>query len=177
MALTPDDFKTLLTGAALAVSLVSLYFTRVNWLQSNRPVVSAFITEHHAGNMAATFNLSLANTGNRPATCVRLHASQAEIAGLLEPNARPDKFKMIESNFLPGSEVPLLRNGEELTTSFGAFTNEPNEGPWLNYGASTSISITYEDLEGRKYESRQPLKIYARDGFGGGVWADAPKKA
>lgn len=77
---------------------------------------------------------------------------------------------MIESNFLKESEVPLLRNGEELTTSFGAFTNNGDEEPWLRYGAEAEISITYQDLDGRKFESRLLLKVYAREGFGGGVW-------
>lgn len=83
------------------------------------------------------------------------------------------KVQMIESNFLKSSEIPLLRNGEELTTSFGAFTNNPDEGPWLKYGSETEIIIKYQDLHGRKFESNQPLKIYAREGFGGGVWGDA----
>lgn len=171
MSLSPDDLKTWGSFGALLISLVSLYFSRLNWLQSNRPIVTAFVTEHSSGNMAATFNLVIANTGNRPAVRVRLHASKAEIASLLEPGVRDKKFKMIESNFLKESEIPLLRNGEELTTSFGAFTSNPDEGPWLRYGSEAEISITYQDLDGRKFESRQPLKVYARDGFGGGVWA------
>lgn len=171
MNLSSDDMKTLFSVAAIVVSLVSLYFTRVNWVQSNRPVLSAFIGEHSSGNMAATFNLTVANTGNRPAVRVSLHASHAEISTLLEEGANPKRFTEIESIFSPKSEIPLLRNGEELTTSFGAFISNSPEGPWLRYGAETQISITYEDLEGRKYESRQPLKIYARVGFGGGVWS------
>ena len=171
MPLSPEDLKTVASIAALAISFLSLYFTKVNWLQSNRPIVTAFVTEHSSGNMAATCNLVIANTGNRPAVRVRMHASQAEIASLLEPKVRDLKFNMIESNFLKESEIPLLRNGEELTTSFGAFTNSPDEGPWLRHGAEAEISITYQDLDGRKFESRQPLKVYAREGFGGGVWA------
>lgn len=171
MSISPDDLKTAASFGALAISLVSLYFTKANWLQSNRPIVTAFITEHSSGNMAATFNLVIANTGNRPAVRVRMHAPQSEIRSLLEPEARDKRFEMIESNFLKESEVPLLRNGEELTTSFGAFTNNSDEGPWLRYGAEAEISITYQDLDGRKFESRQPLKVYAREGFGGGVWA------
>jgi hypothetical protein len=172
MQIAPDDLKTLLSVAAFIVSLISLYFTRVNWLQSNRPVVSAFVTEHHSGNVASTFNLVVANTGNRPAVRVRLHASHAELSLLVDRHAKPDRFKMIESNFRPDSVIPLLRNGEELSTSFGAFSSDPNESPWLNYGVETNISISYYDLDGRRYESRQPLRIYARDGFGGGVWCD-----
>ena len=168
-----DDVKTALTAAAFVVSLVSLYFTRVNWVQSNRPVVSAFITEHSSGNTAATFSLVVSNTGSRPAVRVRLHASSEAIRRLVDEGADPHKFKLIESNFLAQSEIPLLRNGEELSTSFGAFSRLSIEGPWLRYGIEIEISVSYCDLDGRKYESRQPLKVFAREGFGGGVWANA----
>jgi len=173
MILSAEDIKTFLSGAAFAVSLVSLYFTRVNWLQSNRPIVSAFIAEHSSGEMASTFNLVVANTGNPPAIRIRLHASHAEISALLEPEVIPARFKNIESNFGAESEIPLLRNGEELSTSFGAFIRASAEGPWLRYGSEIEISITYRDLDGRRFEARQPLRVYARHGFGGGKWSDA----
>ena len=143
MQITADDLKTALSVAAFVVSVVSLYFTRVNWLQSNRPVVSAYIAEHASGSTAATFNLVLSNTGTRPAVRVRLHASHSEIMRLLEPQASKDRYEAIESVFLPKSEVPLLKNGEELPTSFGAFVSVSPTGPWLNYGAEVEISITY----------------------------------
>lgn len=169
-SLTPDDLKTGLALGAFVISLVSLYFTKVNWLQSNRPIVTAFITIHSSGNEASTFNLVIANTGNRPAVRVRLQASHTDIALLLESKVRDKEFRMIESNFLPKSELPLLRNGEELATSFGAVSGDSSNEPWLRYGAEIEISVRYQDLEGRKYQSRLPLKIYAREGFGGGIW-------
>ena len=170
MSMTPEDWKTAASVAAIVISLVSLYFTKVNWRESNRPIVTAFVTEDSSGNMAATFNLVLANTGNRPAVRVRLHASHEQIMSLVEPGANEKNIALIESNFLEKSEVPLLRNGEQLTTSFGAYISASPEGPWLRYGAAAEISITYQDLDGRRFESLQPLKIYAREGFGGGVW-------
>ncbi|WP_218511728.1 hypothetical protein [Variovorax sp. dw_308] len=165
-----ENLKLAISLVALAISLISLYFTRVNWIQSNRPVVSAFVTEHASGSNAATFNLVLANTGNRPAVRVRLVAPHESIRRLVEPSISEKRFKMIEHNFLSRSEVPLLRNGEELVTSFGAFTPDDPEGKWLNYGAETEVTIRYSDLEGRVYVSKQPIKVYAREGFGGGVW-------
>ena len=165
-----DDLKSWLAVAAFAASIISLYFTKVNWVQSNRPIVTAFISEHESGSMAATFNLVIANTGTRPAIRVRMHAGHAEIMRLLENDIERKRFALIESNFLKASEIPLLRNGEELTTSFGAFVNGTEEGGWLRYGAEADVSITYQDLDGRRFESRQPLRVYARQGFGGGVW-------
>lgn len=172
MNLTAEDLKTAISVGAFVISLVSLYFTKVNWRQSNRPIVTAFITEHSSGNMGATFDLVVANTGTRPAVRIRMHASQSEIESLLEHNVQGKRFETIESNFLKKSEIPLLRNGEELTTSFGAFARGASNTPWLRYGSEAEIVITYRDLDGRKFASRQPLKVYARRGFGGGVWSD-----
>lgn len=173
MSITVDDLRTILSAVALSVSLLSLYFTRVNWLQSNRPIVVAYVTEHEPGNVATTFNLVVANTGNRPAVRVRLGASHHDILQLVEDDIEPNAFKAIESCFRPESEIPLLRNGEDLTTSFGFVSDYPRNGNCLRYGAKTEISITYQDLEGRLYKSKQPLKIYVRKGFGGGTWQDS----
>jgi hypothetical protein len=135
--------------------------------------VAAFVDEHASGTGTATFNLVVANTGNRPATHVRLHASRADLLTLLEGEATPDRVRMIEQTFLKESAIPVLLNGENLTTSFGAFTNpKMGNGSWLNYGAQIDVSLSYQDLDGRFYRSRQPLKIYARKGFGGGTWSD-----
>ena len=173
MLFSSDELKTGMAVAALLISLISLYFTKINWIQSNRPIVTAFVTEHSSGNMAATFNLVISNTGNRPAVRIQIHATPEQIKRLLENNAPRKNVQMIESNFLKSSEIPLLRNGEELTTSFGAFTKNLNEDPWLKYGSETEIIIKYQDLHGKKFQSIQPLKVYAREGFGGGVWGNA----
>lgn len=114
MNLTAEDLKTAISVGAFVISLVSLYFTKVNWRQSNRPIVTAFIAEQSSGNMGATFNLVIANTGTRPAVRIQMHASQSEIESLLEQDVQGKHFELIESNFLKKSEIPLLRNGEEL---------------------------------------------------------------
>jgi hypothetical protein len=170
LQLTVEDAKTFFSVAAFAVSVVSIYFTRVNWLQSNRPIVTAFVIEHEPDGEASAFNLVIANTGNRPAVQVRMHATEREIRALLEDNVSVKYYEMIASNFSKDSEIPLLRNGEELSTSFGAYLGNSSTGAWLKYGAETEIVIAYQDLDGRRYRSRQPVKIYARAGFGGGVW-------
>lgn len=170
-----DDIRTVLSVIAIIVSFVSLFFTRLNWLQSNRPIVTAFVTERESGHTGATFNLVVANTGNRPAVHVHLNALESEIKRLLHPDAEPSRFEAIAHNFSPESEIPLLRNGEELSTSFGAFsTHEPN-GKWLEYGSEIEITVSYADLEGRNFKSRLPLKVYAREGFGGSVWVTEKK--
>ena len=71
MQMTSDDLKTFLSILAFGTSVISIILTRVNWRQSNRPVVSAFVVEDSIGNGVAIFNFSVANTGTRPATDIR----------------------------------------------------------------------------------------------------------
>lgn len=157
-----------MSAGALIASAISLYFTKVNWRQSNRPLVSAFVRENNSGNAATTFNLVLANTGNRPAVRVQLRANQSELLKLFDPGASKQHVDRIFRVFHPDHELPLLRNGEELETSFGASTQDE---AWMKYGAVANIQIFYYDLDGKRFQSNQTLKIYLRRGFGGGTWS------
>jgi hypothetical protein len=159
-----------LSAAAILISLLALWSSWRVWRKSNRPIVTAFVTELAGGNVSTVFNLVVANTGNRPATHVRLHATSVDIDQLVDPGAPKERRQDIANCFLQEAEIPLLRNSEELTTSFGAVKSP---GAWLNYGAQIAIEITYRDLDGGTYISKLPLRIYARDGFGGGVWQRA----
>lgn len=161
---------TVLPFVALMVSIGSLWFARKSWMQSNRPIVTVFVSEKDPEE-GTVFDLIVANTGNRPAICVRLIATQDEIARLCEEGINAARFESVAENFSVAGEIPLLRNGEQLETAFGAVLRNDPEGPWLRYGSQTEISVSYRDLEGRKYISRMPLRIYARQGFGGAIWA------
>lgn len=165
-----DKVGTLISASAVAISLASLYFARRSWMQSNRPMVIAFVAEHAPIDSGTVFKLCVANTGNRPATNVRLHATAAEIDKLIAPAAETDKRKMIHDCFAADSNIPVLKHGEELSTAFGGI------GPgnqWLNFGKEMTIEITYNDLEGKTYSSIVPIKVCPREGFGGGVWSNS----
>ena len=165
-----DDPKAVIALAAFVIASLSLYLTMYNWRRSNRPVVVAFVAEHAFGSHAATFNLVVANVGNRPALRVRLNIDKNKAKGIFHSEATEDRIDSVLNIFRPESEIPLLRNGEELTTSFGAM-NETNQGEgWLRYGAQIAIAITYDDLDGRAYSERLTLKVYSRHGFGGSIW-------
>jgi hypothetical protein len=165
------DVKSALSLVAIVVSFCSFLFARRSWQQSNRPIVTAFLTEHDKGNRGGIFDLVVSNTGNRPAVRVRLNVSPEELRILVDPGADPKRVKDLEQCFVPESEIPVLRNGEELTTSFGSYSGDPKGTKWLNYAAEVEIEVSYLDLEGRVYKSRLPLKVYAREGFGGSVWS------
>lgn len=170
MVLSDDGIRTLLTAVAIGISLTSLFFSRRSWLQSNRPIVTAFVTEGLVGNIGGVFNLVVANTGNRPATSIRLCALQ-DLSLILDESAPEKRKQDIQECFSEEAIIPLLRNGEELETAFGAVTNDPTNGKWLKYGAQIQVQINYSDLEGRTYVSQLPLRIYVRKGFGGSVWS------
>lgn len=165
-----DEIRTGISMLAIIISIISLKLSRRSWLQSNRPIVTAFVQEHSSGNKAAAFDLVVSNTGNRPATQIKISAGEEDIYSLVDEKASKELKDRIKNCFSKDSEIPVLRNGEDLKTSFGAYSpNEPGK-EWLNYGKAIPIEITYNDLEGRFYRSQMPLKIFAREGFGGGVW-------
>lgn len=170
MPIFGDEIRTAISVAAFVVSLASVYFSRRSWLQSNRPIVTTFIAEHHTGDVANIFKLVVSNTGNRPATNIRLRASAKDLSSLVKPTARLERKDNINQCFSDSATIPILRNGEELSTAFGAFTPNGVDDEWLNYGAQIQIKIEYSDLDGRNYKSALPLKIYAREGFGGSTW-------
>jgi len=165
-----DDPKTLVALAAFAVALLSLYMTMYNWRRSNRPVVVAFVAEHATGLGAATFNLVVANVGNRPALRVQLRIGSAAAKNLFHPEAPQNRIDDVLNVFRPESEIPLLKNGEELTTFFGAISEAAEGEKCLRYGARVDIGITYHDLDRKAYTEILTLKVYARNGFGGSIW-------
>lgn len=132
MLMSGDEVRTAISFAAFAVSLASVYFSRRSWFQSNRPIVVAFVAEQHLGNTASTFKLVVSNSGNRPTTNVRLRASPEDISGLLKPETGSKRKDAIVRCFSDSAMIPVLRNGEELSTAFGAFTPNSSDGEWLN---------------------------------------------
>ncbi|WP_146388000.1 hypothetical protein [Luteimonas marina] len=164
------DLPVAISIGALFVSLVSLYFTRRFWLQSNRPIVTAFVDEHSELRTASTFNLIISNSGNRPAVNIRLHADADRVSSLHGEGATEQMMEGITRCFEEESMVALLRNGEDLSTAFGSFGVEKSSRQ-LNYGVQIPILVTYEDLDGRRYKGRMPLKVFARNGFAGAVWS------
>lgn len=167
MSFSADDVRTAFSAVAIGISLASLYFSRRSWLQSNRPIVTAFVKEKEPSTGCTIFNLIIANTGNRPATDIQLATTDKDISRLLDAEASEKEKDSIKLCFSDEAIVPLLRNGEELETYFG---HTGLQEKCLRYGTQIVVEVRYCDLEGRKYLSRLPLKIYVRRGFGGHTW-------
>ncbi|MGJ8670619.1 MAG: hypothetical protein ACSHXK_14105 [Oceanococcus sp.] len=160
-----DEARTAVALVAVVVSFASLYFSRRSWERLNRPIVTAFIAENDEDGPA--FDLRVSNTGNRPALNVYLAAPPSTIDRLLEVSAENSHREDVHRCFSKESAVPVLRDGETLATALGWFDKQR---PWLNYGAEIEVELRYSDLDGKFYISKIPLKIFAREGFGGSVW-------
>jgi hypothetical protein len=168
-----DDWRTIIAVFALATSLASLWFARRSWLQSNRPVVSVFVETVAGGNVSIVYNIVVANTGNRPATSIRLSARSVDLkaaqADLKASDQKTTATSMdVVSCFSEEGVIPLLRNGDTTYNSFG-YTDGGSSTFW-RYGAQLPIRVSYRDLDGRLYKSHQVLRIKDSTGFAGGSW-------
>lgn len=173
---TPDDWRTIVSAFALVVSLISFWFSRRSWLQSNRPIVSAAVETHAGGNESIVYNLAVSNTGNRPATNVRIRAAKSSVEACVSKWVNNFKgpsttFSGVMRCFSEDGEIPLLLNGKTMINSFG-YTRGDEQTFW-RYGSVLPIEIEYNDLEGRRYCSAQKLRIKDSAGFAGGIWESA----
>ena len=165
-----------ISATALLISISSLMFAVKSWHQSNRPIVVAYIEEHSMGVNAATFNLILANTGNRPAVNIKLIARKDDIVKIFEEKIDNVTKEGIFNCFENDSEVALLKNDSLITTSFGSFEGHYKNRKGIKYDSWLPIEITYKDLHGKKYKEKVPLKVRGLKGFGGGIWSEPKKK-
>ncbi len=164
------DFKTAISFASAILSGTSLYFTRRFWLAANRPIISASIVSNEPGNIATTYNLVIYNTGNRPATSIKLYADKEMIDKIIVHNANKVQIDLIHKCFSNETSIPLLINGKETSTLFGITSIRPEDNV-LKYNSQLPILISYSDLENRKYNSKQVLVVKISQGFAGGQWS------
>ena len=169
-----DEIRTTFTVIAVVVSLISLYFTRKFWLQSNRPIVSAEIVENSSGVGVALFDLVVYNSGSRPAANIRLFAEKENINQILSENITSKYRNEVCEVFSDKSKIALLLNGKEAKTAFFSFSNNGEQNAdVLKYESNLPVSIYYEDIEGRSYTSNIVLFIRDSYGFGGSVWKNS----
>jgi len=165
-------FAAAISAVGATVALLSVFMTRKNWRDSNRPVLTAYLHEESGGAGITVFNLCIKNTGTRPAASVHLTASFADIARIIADQADPKRRHDIERIFSKDSRITVLHPYETLVTSFGLASTDPSH-QWLNYGEELEVKIAYCDLERRRYSSVLPLCVRPREGFGGGAWKSA----
>jgi hypothetical protein len=153
---------------AVLVSLISYLFARRSWYETYRPIVTARIETHASGNMATVFDIVVYNTGNRPATDIRLRAEEKFLEKAFEENAAETMKSEIRACFSDEGTIPLLHSGSSTSNGFGVVGNDEST---LKYGLRIPIIIEYKDLNRRKLKSKQTLLFRDSTFFAGSGWA------
>lgn len=156
--------------AALTISLLSYYFSRKSWQESNRPLVTARVTAFDGGQLGTALNILVENTGNRPARNVELILEAKNLAALLKAEQDDPLRKAIERVFSRRGIIPILANGKFVINDFG-WLSADEKSTWKG-DLRFTIQIAYEDLDGRKYTHANPLLLADDKGFAGGFWSD-----
>lgn len=142
---------------------------RVNSSSSLRPIVTARVTTHSAGNVATAFDLLVHNSGNSPAKNIKLRVNEAEVERAFSDSISENWKRSIQRCFSEEATIPVLENGQSKTNSFGAFGSRPQDTTW-KIGSIINVQVTYEDLGGNPYSHDIPLKIADDKGFAGAFW-------
>ena len=154
----------LISSLALAVSVLSLVFSRRSWLETYRPIITARVSTAAGGNIAVLYNLVVENTGNRPAINIRLNVDPKILRAALKPSCTVPTTP-ITNCFDPDYTILVLANGRSTSTGFGKTSND-SECMWI-VDSRLPVMITYGDLEGREYRSKITLRVRDDGGFAG----------
>lgn len=164
MEITPSLIVSIF---AAGISVVSLYWSFKSWKETYRPLITARVTTHTAGNEAIALDLVVSNTGNRPAKNVILTAHRSELEKVFAAGPQDPLRQDVEHCF--SDPIVIIPNGSSVSNSFGCFSASEKDRTWKE-PTIIYIHIKYEDLNGRRYSHHQPLRIRADEGFAGGAW-------
>lgn len=162
----------IVSAFSLLFSVLALYISRKSWQQSNRPIVTARVTSAASGGEKGTpLNIIVENTGNRPAVNIRLSVSSDLLKTHLANNEVTEQSydRQITKIFSDRGVIPVLGNGKNITNSFGFLSGGNEDSAWKDE-ARIEINISYEDLDGRKFNHKIPLFIAGDEGFASTSW-------
>jgi len=163
--ITPILFVSLV---ALLVSIISLLISIRYWSKSFRPIVTAMVKTHAAGNLGTIFDLEILNTGSIPAKNIQLKAEQNNIKNALGINSSPDNKRRWLSCFDSENKITILHNNSSIKCSFGQ--SKANDQGFWKYKAIIPIKIEYEGWFGKKYVQDQDIQIIDSESFTGYQW-------
>jgi len=156
-----------ISAAAFLVSIISFYYSRRAWNESNRPLVTARVSSlGMGGNAAIPLSIVVENTGNRPAKNIRLSVDKAKLNSSLLVNESDSLRRQIERCFSDEGFIPVIANGRQVSNSFGLLCED---GPTWK-GDRLEIQVSYQDLDDRSFKHTIPLKIGEDAGFASGFW-------
>jgi len=164
MEITPSLIVSIF---AAGISGFSLYWSFKSWKETYRPLITARVATHTAGNQAVALDLVVSNTGNRPAKNVILTADRRELEKAFAAASQDPLRQHVEHCF--SDAIVVIANGSSVSNSFGCFSASEKDRTWKE-PTIINIHVKYEDLDGRRYNHHQPLRIRADEGFAGGAW-------
>lgn len=157
---------------AVSVSAFSFYFSVQSWRGSNRPFITVRVTSFGlGGNIATPLSLLVENTGTRPAKNVRLKVEDKKLEDIMLPSRTTEDFEAIKLCFSERGVIPVLANGNAVSNNFGLLKG-PSEGTWTP-NARIEITVSFEDLDGRRFTHSNPLLLADDRGFAGSFWNSA----
>jgi len=168
-----ETLRTVFMGIATVVAVFSFFNTTRLWRKGNRPILSAFVETRSAGNVATMYDLSIINSGNRPAVNVYLDLklSDENFKRCITQEMNNPQVEAILKCFNIEETIPLLIDGNKISNYFGLTSNIPEENIW-RAGSSLPIEINYQDLEGNKYVSALTLVVKYSKAFAGTEWSE-----
>jgi hypothetical protein len=163
--------NAIISSAALAISFCSLLISFYFWTRSFRPIVTAAVKTHAAGNEAILYDLVVLNSGTIPARNIRIQAAEQSLAAAFGGDATPENKQRWIACF--DQVILILQNNDRVSCSFGT-TKAADTGFW-KHNATISVIITYEGWFGSKYfpwkyEEKQDIRITDSDSFTGYSW-------
>ena len=160
---------TLIAILALFVSITALGISVYFWRRSFRPIVTAMVKTHDAGDMATTFDLEIMNTGSIPAKNIILKAQQTYIENALGQEATLDNLERWLCCFRAENIIIILHNNTSVKCSFGQ--SKANDQGFWKYNSTIPITIEYEGWFGKKYIQNQNIQIIDSNSFTGFHWS------
>jgi hypothetical protein len=150
----------------LLISFCSLLASVYFWRRSFRPIVSAAVKTHAAGNEAILYDLVVLNSGTVPARNIRIKATEKSLTSAFGRDASAENKERWLACF--NQVIGLLQNNDRVSCSFG--TTKVADGGFWKHNAAISITIVYEGWFGRKYNDKQNIQIADSNSFTGYSW-------
>lgn len=159
---------SIISFSALLVSIIAFGTSIYFWRRSFRPIVTAMVKTHSAGNMGTAFDLEVLNSGSLPAKNIRLSANPEKIESAFGNDASQENRNRWLCCFEPENTISILHNNEKIRCSFG-MSRVDDQGFW-KYKAIIPITIKYEGWFGKEYTQNQVIQIIDSDSFTGFLW-------
>jgi hypothetical protein len=160
---------TIIALIALIISVVSLGLSFYFWRKSFRPIVTATVRTHSAGNGAIAYDLVFLNSGTIPAKHINIKATESSLSLAFGHDATPENKKRWLACFDDVTSIPILHSSDRVSCSFG--TTKADEAGFWKYKSIISVVVEYEGWFGSKYQQPQEIQIVDSGSFTGFMWA------